>query len=611
MTRRARLDAITSAVFGLLLAALLGACAADGGDPGNGNGDTGIPPADASGGGDGVCFAPPDPAITLPHDGARFEEGDPVIFHGLVSNQARPRDTWVATWTSSLDGELCSGPPGDGASQCSTDGLSMGLHQVTLAVIDDCGVAGEDTVTIIINGAPVTPAVQISPAAPTTMDNLVASLTNPAEDPNGDPITLTWVWRRDDVKVDNLAGPNVSATLTTRGELWTVQVTASDDTLSGKAMTASVTIGNTLPSLTGVQIMPSSGGADTAFTCVPSGWSDPDGAPESCGFQWTVNGGVDADQTAAVLTADLVKGDVLRCAATPLDDLGAGETLESEPVTVVNTPPSCDAALLDPVAGDVTTVFTCSPEGCADPDGDSFNTQVIWVLNGAELPSSTTDVLSAQDIGASKGDTLQCKVLGNDGVGDGSPVKSVLVTLGNAPPLVTSAVVSPLQVHEEELVTCTSSGWQDPDGDPDGSLYQWTVNDVLVEGQTGPTLSGEHFDKGDTITCAVIPFDGTDEGAAVESKVHAQAVDTVPSVASASVTPGTGSKADQFTCTAAGWSDPDPADHPDQWETPDDLDTGTPGFIYLWKVNGQAVPNTLTMTWQPVAATKGTPSPAQ
>ena len=468
---------------------------------------------------------------------------------------------------------------------------------------DDSGTTGEDA--IIINEPPVTPAVLIDPAEPTTADNLKATLANPAEDPNGDEVTITWAWLKDDVKVDNLAGPNVSATLTTRGETWTVRVTASDGDLTGDTMTASVTIGNSLPSIEGVMIMPSSGGVATEFTCVTSGWNDPDGSPETCEFQWTVNGGIDADQTGATLTAELVKGDVIRCAVTPVDDEGGGETIESEPVTVVNSPPSCDAALLDPVQGDVTTVFTCTPEDCSDLDGDSFTTQVIWVLNGEDLPSSTTDVITGTAIGAVKGDTLQCKVFGGDSVSDGSPVKSVTVTLGNAPPVATSAVVNPLQVQEGELVTCTPSGWQDPDGDPENYLYEWTVNDALVEGQTSPTLSGAFFDKGDVITCAVIPFDGTDEGPPVESKVNALGVDTAPSLTAAIVTPETGSKADLFTCAAEGWADPDPADHPDMWESPDPMDVGPPGYLYAWKVDGQVIIDALTITWQPLAAVKG------
>jgi len=552
-----------------------------------------------------VCFAPPDPEITLPAEGTRFEPGDEVVFHGLVSTGGENGDTWNVVWTSSLDGMLCTGTPGDRASQCVAGDLSVGLHVVTLAVTDDCGVTGEDSVTIVINGAPATPGVLITPAEPTTADNLEAALVKPAEDPNGDEVTLIWVWLKNDDKVNNLAGPEVSATLTDRGETWAVRVTASDGSLTGKTMTASVTIGNSLPSISGVQIMPSSGGAAAEFTCVPSGWDDADGDPETCEFTWTVNGGVDADQTGAALTAALVKGDVLRCSATPVDAEGAGETLESEPVTVVNTPPSCDAAVLLPTEGDVTTVFTCTPEGCADLDGDGFNTQVIWVLNGEELPSSTTDLITGQDIGAARGDTLQCKVFGSDRVGGGSPVKSVTVTLDNAPPAATSAMVSPLQVKEEDLATCTPSGWQDPDGDPEDYLYLWTVDDVVVEGQTSPTLSGDFFDKGEAISCAVVPFDGTDEGAAVESKVDALGVDTAPSVDAALITPDTGSKADLFTCAAQGWDDPDPADQPDQWETPDPMDTGPPGHVYAWKVGGQVIVDALGVSWQPWAATKG------
>ncbi|MBM4372016.1 MAG: LamG domain-containing protein, partial [Deltaproteobacteria bacterium] len=307
----------------------------------------------------------------------------------------------------------------------------------------------------------------------------------------------------------------------------------------------------------------------------------------------------------AALTATLHKSDVLRCAATPVDDEGEGATVESEPVTVINTPPSCDAALLTPMTGDVTTVFSCTPEACADADGDPFTTQVIWTLNGEDLPPSTTDEISPVEIGAVRGDTLRCKVFGGDGTADGSPVKSAEVILGNALPQIASAVAGPIPVHEEEVVTCTPSGWEDADGDPAGFVFQWTVNAVVVEGQTSATLSGEFFDKGDVVSCTAIPFDGLDQGAGVDSKVAVTVADTAPAITGVSVTPGTGSKANTFTCEALGWSDPDPADQPDQWAVPDPMDATLPGFVYAWKVNGQVVPDALSQAWQPHSATKG------
>ncbi|GAI53493.1 unnamed protein product, partial [marine sediment metagenome] len=81
----------------------------------------------------------------------------------------------------------------------------------------------------------------------------------------------------------------------------------------------------------------------------------------------------------------------------------------------------------------------------------------------------------------------------------------------NSPPSISSASIGPTTAYETTILSATASGWEDPDGDPPGYLYQWFKNDS--SGMPGDqTVDGAFFDKGDTLYCAVFPFDGVDYG---------------------------------------------------------------------------------------------------
>ena len=67
-----------------------------------------------------------------------------------------------------------------------------------------------------------------------------------------------------------------------------------------------------------------------------------------------------------------------------------------------------------------------------------------------------------------------------------------------------------------DVLSCTSSGWYDADGDPEGYLYEWVVNGV-VKG-TDATADGTVFKKGNRVVCRLTPWDGADEGITVSSR---------------------------------------------------------------------------------------------
>ncbi len=71
--------------------------------------------------------------------------------------------------------------------------------------------------------------------------------------------------------------------------------------------------------------------------------------------------------------------------------------------------------------------------------------------------------------------------------------------------------------------------------DADQSTYAWSVDGAPAG--TGTTLTGS-FVGGAVVTCALTPYDGTDDGAAVASNL-VTAVDTAPSVTTVTISPTT------------------------------------------------------------------------
>ena len=81
------------------------------------------------------------------------------------------------------------------------------------------------------------------------------------------------------------------------------------------------------------------------------------------------------------------------------------------------------------------------------------------------------------------------------------------------PPVAGAVIMTPNPATELTGIECVVGESSDPDGDNVALSYAWYVNDALVEGQTGATLSGEHYDKGDTVLCEVTAFDGEEASA--------------------------------------------------------------------------------------------------
>jgi hypothetical protein len=379
---------------------------------------------------------PPTVEITSPATGDVFGEGELIVFEATMLDPEDEPTTLSVTVSSNKDGEvtgLPESPSSAGDWAGATDTLTADSHLVTITATDSVGKTGTDTVTIRLNNKPSAPEVEIEPIAPVSGEALVAVITTPAVDPEGDPLTHRYDWYVDGNIYSSTNAPTVPLNVVQRGEYWEVQVSANDGYTDSSPGTDNVTIGNSAPSLDSVTITPSGAGTDDDLTCTPVGWNDPEGDAESYDFIWFFGGKVDTDETTNTYpNAKTTKADELRCEVTPSDDWISGDTVSSSTLTIQNTPPTAPTVLIDPSAPQPEDSLYCSIQTIStDSDGDGITYSYSWYVNGA-LNAESTNVLDQTE--TEHGDTVECEIIPNDAEDDGT-AGTYVVTIndGTAP----------------------------------------------------------------------------------------------------------------------------------------------------------------------------------
>ena len=98
------------------------------------------------------------------------------------------------------------------------------------------------------NIPPYSPIVSLSPLSPKTRDTITATLIFDTTDPDGDPVSLAYMWKKDDIE-QTINGDTVLHTQTQKGEVWTLEAYTFDGSLKSSTVSVSTTIRNTPPSV--------------------------------------------------------------------------------------------------------------------------------------------------------------------------------------------------------------------------------------------------------------------------------------------------------------------------------------------------------------------------
>lgn len=162
--------------------------------------------------------------------------------------------------------------------------------------------------------------VTISPLAPTTLDDLVATAGLSADD----QATFELFWSRDGEPVPEALRDRVPARLTARGEVWTVDLVESGRGASPALVaTASVEIRNAPPRIARLSLDPPDPRADDRVMLVAGEPVDPDGDEIVLRADWFLDG--EPVATGVVLPPNIgASGQRLEVRAAPFDGLDEG-----------------------------------------------------------------------------------------------------------------------------------------------------------------------------------------------------------------------------------------------------------------------------------------------
>jgi hypothetical protein len=267
--------------------------------------------------------------------------------------------------------------------------------------------------------------------------------------------------------------------------------------------------GNQSPGMPGIALLPEyPSSSDDLVVEIVTPATDPDGDEVEYLVTWMVDGEeLEGVETLTLENMFTRRGETWSVTVESFDGIvGGGMTGAS--VDIENSPPTIESITVSPMEIYEKTVVSCEYDEPVDLDNDVIQQLQSWALNGMEL-----DVRG--DLDGShfdKGDVIECLVYADDGIAPLVPIRSEPITvLNTAPNLIGCGFdLEDNQAPVGEPVVVTSNGWVDDDDDPEGYIYDWYVNWVLVSAEA--TLDPELFNAGDNIYVEMTAWDGESEG---------------------------------------------------------------------------------------------------
>lgn len=414
------------------------------------------------------------------------------------------------------------------------------------------------------NSPPRITLLRVVPTEPGTLDDLVAEWD--AVDDDGDDLTATFRWFLGTVLQTEVTGDTFPADRTERGDQIRLELIVDDGQGGSDSAQRIVSVLNTRPTLEQVLVTPASPSISDALVCTPEGWFDADGDPPNYLYTWRKVGQPASIGTGSILTSGYARGDEVVCEVLALDGdpRGPGDPFLSEPVTIVNSPPTVESAVIDQEAPRQDDELTVTITGLSDPDGDPVQARVDWWVNDELVHSG--DVLTGEHF--RKGDEVLAQVTPSDDEDEGAPVWSPPVVVVNTPPVIRDLTIEPNPAYVDTDLEAVYTVY-DPDPDDEGLVevtHVWRVANQVVDDEGDAVLPAGVAQRDQGVVVTVQASDPDETGEAVFSPARTIA-NRPPTVASAVITPEVIRFGVVPTCEASGWFDPDgdPEDYRYRW----------------------------------------------
>lgn len=366
--------------------------------------------------------------ILSPETGGTVNQGERLIVQVLAQDATDAEDELLVEIESDIDGSLgVEAPDSTGELSFSLDALSPGDHALLLRVTDTVGFTAVASLGVTVNALPSPLEIALSPSAPTTDDALTVSITSASVDPEGGAVSYAYAWTRDG-GASGHAGATVPASATTKDEVWSVSVVASDPLgAESPVATASVTIQDSPPVISLLSLSPEAPTVEDPIEAAVSS-ADADGETVVYSYAWTVNG-IAHPSSGSSISTGYAKADEVQVVVTPVAGGESGAT-RSASVVVVNSPPTAPVVSVtpaEPYAGDDT--LTCAiSRFSTDADDDDISYAVEWTVDGVDagLVGYTVDRDELNP-----GEFWVCTVTPSDGEEDGASAYSGVTVLGD------------------------------------------------------------------------------------------------------------------------------------------------------------------------------------
>jgi hypothetical protein len=440
------------------------------------------------------------------------EGGHEVTIEVEATDEEDASKNMEVRFQSSLSGHLSTVQPKASGKATWTGTPDLGTQSLTATVTDSDGLSAALSVSFEVDDCPSQPTLRIDPSSPSANDDLVA-IASGSFDAEGSAITYNYVWLHNGKQASS--ADTVDASLTARGDTWTVQVVPTDGVCDGPMAEASATVGNVAPALADVSITPTDPTTADSVFAVPGAASDHDGDSVSVTYAWFVNGvELPGETDLELLPLHFERGDRVMVVATPNDGTTDGPDVHAE-VTVINAAPSITSADIQPAPPTSVDTLTVVEQGWSDLDGDVAAYTYAWEVNGVPVQQpSTQATLDASKF--ARHDEVVVHVTPTDGIDDGLAVTSASVVIGNGPPSLSGVAINPVDPDVGEELTAIPGTPSDPDGDAVTLTYQWSLNGVAVGDKR---ILDAAFTGGDVLVVTVTPNDGQVDGPSVSASV--------------------------------------------------------------------------------------------
>ncbi|HJN75078.1 MAG TPA: hypothetical protein QGF58_14210 [Myxococcota bacterium] len=363
------------------------------------------------------------------------------------------------------------------------------------------------------NQPPTVTSVTLSPAEVHEGDSITSQVT--WDDPEGDDVRLTYSWLVNGGMIQEGAGTVLTSDAFGSGDEIVLAVWGNDGEQDGPTTVSEpLTVLNSPPYVTSVTIMPADPTSSDTLTVEVEGADDIDGDDITLAIAWYIGNSEAA--TGEELGADLIwRGAEVYASVTPSDGSEEGEPLDSDKLTIANSPPVITEVTIGPegAGSNDTLSATATAE---DADGDSIIMRYDWYVDGDQVGGETGTELDSAHF--ERDQVVYVIAAGNDGTSQGEGEKSAEITIVNGAPSAPVVEISPAEVGPDNDLSCAiADGGESVDPDDDEEItysFEWTVDgssysDATETDWPGDTVSSDDTTVEDVWVCYGYGSDGS------------------------------------------------------------------------------------------------------